>query len=45
MRSTDDDVHRAFKLEVLTLSTAGVTHTVSFFDVSLFPAFGLPDHL
>jgi RNA polymerase sigma-70 factor (ECF subfamily) len=44
MRSADG-VHRPFKLEVLTLSPAGVTHTVSFFDVSLFPRFGLPAHL
>lgn len=36
-------IHRAFQLQVLTLSGAGVTHVGSFFDVGLFARFGLPD--
>jgi RNA polymerase sigma-70 factor, ECF subfamily len=41
----DDGLHHAFQLHTLTLSTRGVTHVTSFFDVSLFPIFGLPEVL
>ncbi len=41
----DEGAHRAFQLHVLETSRARVTHVVSFFDVSLFTAFGLPDVL
>jgi RNA polymerase sigma-70 factor, ECF subfamily len=37
-----DGVHKAFNLVVLTLSKAGITHSTSFFDHSLFAKFGLP---
>lgn len=37
--------HRAFQIQVLTLSAAGVAHAVAFFDLSLFDAFGLPQLL
>jgi RNA polymerase sigma-70 factor, ECF subfamily len=45
LRDPADGVYKAFKLEVLTLSAAGVTHAVSFFDLTLFDTFGLPAHL
>jgi RNA polymerase sigma-70 factor (ECF subfamily) len=45
LRGRAGDAHQAFKLEVLTLSPSGVTHTVSFFDPRLFESFGLPPHL
>jgi RNA polymerase sigma-70 factor (ECF subfamily) len=38
----DDDVHRPFNLQVLSLTAAGVSHTTAFFDVQLFDTFGLP---
>jgi RNA polymerase sigma-70 factor (ECF subfamily) len=38
-------VHRAFQLQQLTLSEAGVSHVTVFFDLSLFASFGLPDVL
>ncbi len=38
----DDDVHRAFNLNVLTLTPSGVSHVAAFFDLRLFGAFGLP---
>jgi RNA polymerase sigma-70 factor (ECF subfamily) len=41
----DDDIYRPFNLPVLALSTAGVTHVASFFDLRLFAAFGLPETL
>ncbi|MBA2463695.1 MAG: sigma-70 family RNA polymerase sigma factor [Nocardioidaceae bacterium] len=41
----DDGVHRAFQLQVLTLAPSGVTHVACFFDVRLFPVFGLADVL
>jgi RNA polymerase sigma-70 factor, ECF subfamily len=41
----DDGVHRAFQLHTLTLGKDKVTHVTSFFDVSLFPFFGLPEVL
>ncbi|GAB2500017.1 sigma-70 family RNA polymerase sigma factor [Nocardiopsis aegyptia] len=37
-----DGVHRAFHLQVLDLTGSGVAHVAAFFDVSLFPSFGLP---
>ncbi len=37
--------HRAFQIQVLTLTAVGVVHTVAFFDLSLFEAFGLPQLL
>ncbi|TCO61010.1 sigma-70 family RNA polymerase sigma factor [Actinocrispum wychmicini] len=45
MRDPADGVYRKFKLEVLTLGADRVTHAVSFFDLSLFEAFGLPAQL
>ncbi|GAA4615853.1 sigma-70 family RNA polymerase sigma factor [Saccharopolyspora hordei] len=38
-----DGVFRPFHLQVLELRGEAVQHTVAFFDVSAFPAFGLPD--
>ena len=34
--------YAAFNLQVLSLGPAGITHVVSFFDLSLFDTFGLP---
>lgn len=42
MRS-DDGSYRAFNLQVLSLTAAGVAHAVAFFDLSLFETFNLPD--
>lgn len=36
-------VHRAFNLQVLTVTPAGISHVVAFFDLRLFARFGLPD--
>jgi RNA polymerase sigma-70 factor (ECF subfamily) len=41
----EDGVHRAFQIQVLTLTEAGVSHVTTFFDTSLFPTFGLPASL
>jgi RNA polymerase sigma-70 factor, ECF subfamily len=41
----DDGVHRAFQLQQLTLTQAGVSHVTAFFDLQLFASFGLPDTL
>ena len=41
----DQGVHRAFQLQQLTLSSAGVSHVAAYFDLSLFARFGLPDRL
>jgi RNA polymerase sigma-70 factor (ECF subfamily) len=41
----DDGIHRAFHLQVLTLTASGVAHVAAFFDVGLFAAFGLPETL
>jgi RNA polymerase sigma-70 factor, ECF subfamily len=38
----DGDVYRAFSLHVVTLGAAGISHVASFFEVDLFPLFGLP---
>jgi RNA polymerase sigma-70 factor (ECF subfamily) len=40
-----DDVHRAFQLQVVALRGDRVAHVSAFFDVSLFDAFGLPREL
>ncbi|MCI2416374.1 sigma-70 family RNA polymerase sigma factor [Saccharopolyspora sp. K220] len=42
MREPDGEF-RPFHLQVLDFEGAAIKHTVAFFDVSLFPAFGLPD--
>ncbi|PSK95420.1 RNA polymerase ECF family sigma subunit [Murinocardiopsis flavida] len=42
---SDDHVFRAFQLQVLTATPAEVTHVTTFFDVTLFPKFGLPTEL
>ena len=39
----EEGVHRAFQLQVLTITADGVSHVGCFFDVALFHAFGLPD--
>ncbi|WP_159620039.1 sigma-70 family RNA polymerase sigma factor [Ruania rhizosphaerae] len=39
----DDGVHRAFNLQVLTLTPSGISHVVAFFDLRLFARFGLPE--
>lgn len=41
----DDGVHRAFQLHQLTLTEAGISHVVSYFDIDLFDTFGLPREL
>ncbi len=38
----DDGGWRAFQLQVVTLSAAGISHMTVFFDLSLFTTFGLP---
>ena len=45
MRNPQTDVHEAFQLHVLDMTTAGVAHVVAFMDVSLFAKFGLPEAL
>jgi RNA polymerase sigma-70 factor (ECF subfamily) len=40
-----DGSYRPFHLQVLTVERGRVAHVVAFFDLSLFGAFGLPDHL
>ncbi|MEV6227701.1 sigma-70 family RNA polymerase sigma factor [Saccharopolyspora shandongensis] len=42
-RLEPDGVFRPFHLQVLDFDGAKVKHTVAFFDVGLFPKFGLPD--
>jgi RNA polymerase sigma-70 factor, ECF subfamily len=37
--------YEAFQLHVVTLSDAAISHVTAFFDLSLFPTFGLPDTL
>lgn len=36
-------IHRAFNLQVLTVTPAGISHIVAFFDLRLFARFGLPE--
>ena len=38
----DGDVYRPFNLHVLSLGASGISHVVTFFDLNLFPTFGLP---
>lgn len=45
MRDPVDGSHRAFQIQVLTLTAAGVAHAVAFFDLSLFASFNLPELL
>ncbi len=45
MRDPLTKQHRAFQIQVLTLTAAGVAHAVVFFDLSLFDTFGLPQLL
>lgn len=45
MRDPDDGVHRAFQLQVVDVTAAGVGHVVAFFDTTLFAGFGLPESL
>lgn len=40
--AADDGHHRAFQLQVLDVGEGGVAHVATFFDPSLFEAFGLP---
>ena len=42
---TDDGTFRPFQLQVLELRGGEVGHVAAFFDHSLFPVFGLPEHL
>jgi RNA polymerase sigma-70 factor, ECF subfamily len=37
-----DNGWRAFQLQVVTLTSAGISHVTAFFDLSLFTTFGLP---
>lgn len=39
----DDGVHRAFNLQVLTLTSMGISRVVAFFDLRLFARFGLAE--
>ncbi len=43
MHDPVDNVHRAFQIQVLTLTAAGIIHAVAFFDLTLFETFALPD--
>jgi RNA polymerase sigma-70 factor (ECF subfamily) len=38
-----DGSHRAFQIQVLTLTDKGVSHVSTFFDTTLFAQFGLPE--
>ena len=40
-----DGSYAPFQLQVLTITAAGVSHVGCFFDLALFPRFGLPDTL
>jgi RNA polymerase sigma-70 factor (ECF subfamily) len=41
----EDGGYRAFNLPVLTMTDEGISHVASFFDVSLFATFDLPETL
>ena len=43
MHDPAENVHRAFQIQVLTLTAAGIIHAVAFFDLTLFETFALPD--
>ncbi|MGH3467415.1 MAG: sigma-70 family RNA polymerase sigma factor [Thermocrispum sp.] len=45
MRDPIDNLHKAFQLQVLSTTAAGVAHAFVFFDLSLFDKFGLPQVL
>ncbi|MGH3385074.1 MAG: RNA polymerase subunit sigma-70 [Nocardioidaceae bacterium] len=45
MRDAVTDDYRAFQIQVLALTTAGVAQAVAFFDLSLFEVFELPELL
>ncbi|WP_410793555.1 nuclear transport factor 2 family protein [Kribbella sp. C-35] len=45
MRDPKDDIHRAFQIQVLTLTATAIVHAVAFFDLTLFQTFNLPDLL
>ena len=45
MRDPKDNIHRAFQIQVLTLTATAIVHAVAFFDLSLFQTFHLPDLL
>jgi RNA polymerase sigma-70 factor (ECF subfamily) len=45
MRDPADNIHRAFQLQVLTLTATGIIHAIAFFDLTLFETFNLPDLL
>lgn len=45
MRDPVDGVHKAFQIQVLSMTAAQVAHAVVFFDLSLFDTFGLPQVL
>ena len=45
MRDPKDNVHRAFQIQVLVLTAAGIVHAVAFFDLTLFQSFHLPELL
>jgi len=45
MRDPKDNVHRAFQIQVLALTAAGIVHAVAFFDLTLFQTFHLPELL
>ncbi|WP_329001238.1 hypothetical protein OHA18_43150 [Kribbella sp. NBC_00709] len=45
MRDPKDNLHRAFQIQVLTLTATAIVHAVAFFDLSLFQTFHLPDLL
>ena len=40
-----DGVHHAFQLQTLSVTGSGVAHVACFFDLRLFPRFGLPETL
>jgi RNA polymerase sigma-70 factor (ECF subfamily) len=41
-RLDKDDSWRAFQLQVMTMTAGGIAHVTAFFDLALFPTFGLP---
>jgi len=45
MHDPIENTHRAFQIQVLTLTAAGIIHAVAFFDLTLFDTFSLPDLL
>ena len=41
----DDGRHHAFQIQVPTVTEHGISYVAAFFDLDLFPRFGLPDVL